>query len=466
MPSTASAAAATAGEENSLIVDAYRARTPGSADLAAAAREVFPSGVTHDSRYLRPHGLHVERAAGAHKWDVDGNRYVDYFGGHGALLLGHSHPEVTAAVEAALADGTHFAAGHRHEIRWAEKVIELVPSAERVRFTSSGTEATLMALRLARAFTGRAKMVRFKGHFHGWHDDMTTGYASHFDGSAVVGVPDVVARNTVLLEAGDTAALSAAFAAHDDIAAAIIEPLGAGTGRAPVDADFLAALREVTAAHGAVLIFDEVMTGFRVAPGGVQEATGIVPDLTALSKILAGGLPGGAVAGRRDILDGLDFQAMAAAGREKIYHPGTFNANPLSAIAGAKTLEVLAESQACAQAADTARGLRDALNEVLRQTGTPWTVYGQSSAFHIFLNAERRDIAPGGALPAGIGAEELKANPPELLRKLRLAMLANGVDLSGWPGGLVSSAHGAEDVAATANAFQESTTMLTREGLI
>ena len=168
---------------NSRIVAAYRQRTPGSAELARQAAGLLPSGIAHDARYLEPYGVYIEHAAGAHKWDVDGNRSIDFFGGHGALILGHCHPVVTARVAEAAAQGTQFGANHAGEVRWAEAIRRLVPAAERVRFTSSGTEATLLAVRLARAFTGRSKLLRFKGHFHGWNDHMTSGYTDHFDGS-------------------------------------------------------------------------------------------------------------------------------------------------------------------------------------------------------------------------------------------------------------------------------------------
>ena len=172
---------------NSGIVASYRARTPRSQALAEQAALLLPSGIAHDARHVDPYGVYIDRAQGPHKWDVDGNRYVDFFGGHGALILGHGRPEVTAAVGAALQRGTQFGASHADEIAWVLAIQRLVPSAERVRFTSSGTEATLMALRLARAFTGRERIVRFKGHFHGWHDQMTSGYTDHFDGSPTPG---------------------------------------------------------------------------------------------------------------------------------------------------------------------------------------------------------------------------------------------------------------------------------------
>src|SRR5438067_9302813 len=197
---------------NSPIIAAYRAATPGSAARAATAAELFPSGITHDSRYIEPYGIYIDHAKGPRKWDVDGRCYVDYFGGHGALLLGHCHPEVTAAVHAQIDRGTHFGASHELEIAWAEAVMRLIPSAERVRFTSSGTEATLMAVRLARAFTGKSKLVRFLTNFHGWHDHMTAGHASHFDGSATAGVIAEISAHTILLPPGDTSAMQAALA--------------------------------------------------------------------------------------------------------------------------------------------------------------------------------------------------------------------------------------------------------------
>ena len=435
------------------IEQAFLEKTTGSARLAGEAAALFPSGVTHDSRYLRPHGLYIAHAEGAYKWDVDGNRYVDYFGGHGALLLGHGHPRLRAAIQAAVAHGTHFAAGHDAEIRWAEQVCRLVPSADRVRFTSSGTEAVMMALRLARRFTGKNKFLRFKGHFHGWADDMTSGFGAQVEGGQAVGVPGDVAGRSLLLEAGDLAETERVLAEESDLAAVILEPLGASTGMVPIDHEYLQALRELTAARGVVLILDEVITGFRISPGGAQAVLGICPDLTTLAKILAGGLPGGAVAGRKDILDGLDFEASRRSGEEKIYHPGTFNANPISAAAGAAMLAELAATGACEGAATTASHLRRRLNQILAEEGVSWAVYGQSSVFHFFLNPENRAIAAETFVPESVTPEELNWKPAELLRQLRLAMLVEGVDLSGWPGGLVSAAHDEDSAEETCQAF-------------
>lgn len=449
---------------NSRIVAAYRERTPGSASLAAEAARLFPSGVTHDGRYLDPYGLYVSRAQGPHKWDVDGNRYIDFFGGHGALLLGHQHPAVTEAVATAMAAGTHFGASHQGEITWAKAIQRLVPSAERVRFTSSGTEATLMALRLARAFTGRQTILRLRAHFHGWHDHMAGGYSNHFDGTPTPGVIPGITDKTVLVDQNDIAGLRAAFAANNDIAAAILEPTGGTFGQIPIDPDFVHELRRLTEANGALLIMDEVVTGFRVSPGGAQVAYGIRPDLSSFAKIVAGGLPGAAVAGRKDVLDQLDFAVSAAAGKEKIQHPGTFNANPVSAAAGTAALTVIAETDATDRASATAAALRAALNAVLEDAGLSWAFYGTYSGFHLFTNPGKRAIRPTSFDAMTIPAAELKDSPKALLGRLRLAMMVNGVDTNGRIGGVLSATHTEQDVADTAAALRESLKMLRQEG--
>jgi glutamate-1-semialdehyde 2,1-aminomutase len=450
---------------NSPVVAAYRAATPGSAALAAQAQTMFPSGINHDSRDLDPYPVFVQRAQGAHKWDVDGNRLVDYFGGHGALLLGHNHPVVTAAAQAQLALGTHFGACHPLEVRWGELVRQLVPSAERVRFTASGTEATLMALRLARAFTGRAKLLRVKGHFHGWHDHMTSGYAGHFDGTPTPGVLADIAAQSVLVEPNDPEGLEAAFAREGGaLAAAIVEPTGAAWGRSPLKPSFLEAIRRLTRETGALLIMDEVVTGFRVSPGGAQAALGVTPDLTTLAKILAGGLPGGALAGRADVMELLDFAATKAKGREKVHHPGTYNANPLSAAAGVAALEIIATTDACARASATAAAIRDGINRVFAEMKVPFAAHGTYSGFHIFTNPRAVAIDPLTFDPYAHADADLRGNRPGVAHKLRLGLLANGVDIAGGPGGSVSAVHDAADVETTVKGFAAALRLLRQEG--
>ncbi len=446
---------------NSPIIAAYLERTPGSAAAYARALNAFPSGITHDNRYLRPHPLSVTHARGARKWDVDGHVYVDYVGGHGALLLGHAHPAVTARVTEQLAKGSHFGANHELEVRWAELVRELMPSAELVRFTSSGTEATLMALRLARAVTGRTKILRVRGHFHGWHDHMAMGFQSHFDGSATPGVLDEVAAQIVLVDPNDEAGLIAALDASDGtIAAAILEPTGSGYGQVPLEPAFVATLRRETERRGIVLVFDEVVTGFRVARGGAQAALGVTPDLTTLAKILAGGLPGGAVVGRRDLLERLDFERARALGVEKIAHQGTYNANPVSAAAGLATLELVRDTDAIERAHAYAARLREGARAVLREESVGWLVYGQHTGLHLFLDADGH-----GRRPTGLRPSEVKARAAtEIARKLRPAMLAQGVDLAPWPGGPASAAHDDDDLDVTLVALRAAVRALKEEG--
>jgi glutamate-1-semialdehyde 2,1-aminomutase len=451
---------------NSPIIASYLDRTAASAAAYRRAREMFPAGVTHDSRYMLPHPLTITRALGARKWDADGHEYVDYAGGHGALILGHAHPVVMARVAEQLALGTHYGANHALEIRWAELVREMFPAAELLRFTSSGTEATLMALRVARAATGRAKLLRFRGHFHGWHDHMAFGVTSHFDGSGSTGVLPALAGGVVLADPGDVEGLVATLDAEGDaIAAAIVEPTGSSYGQVPLAPEFLHLLRQETARRGIVLIFDEVVTGFRVARGGAQQVLGIVPDLTTLAKILAGGLPGGALIGRRDLLELLDPERAAARGVEKIGHQGTYNANPVSAAAGIATLEILRDTDATERALDFAAALRSGINDILAELGIPWAAYGTFTGCHIFTNPRGLPIGPRDFDPLALGYRDLKLPAGNAtVQKLRLAMRLHGVDLAPWPGGPSSAAHEARDLDQTLEAFRQSLRLLRAEG--
>ncbi len=457
---SAHSASAIGVSANSPIVNAYRRATTRSAELYREACEVFPSGVTHDSRYLEPHPIYVERAQGSRKWDVDGREYVDYSGGHGALLLGHRHPAVTAAVAEQLARGTHFGAGHAGELRWGQSVQRLLPSAERLRFTSSGTEATLLAIRLARAFTGRRKLLRFAGHFHGWHDHVVAPAAG---APASPGVLAELAHQVLVVPAGDLDAVRAVLASDHDVAAVLVEPTGASWGQAPLAESFLHGLREMTAARGVLLVFDEVISGFRCAPGGAQACLGIRPDLTTLAKILAGGLPGGAVAGRSELFEALDFPPPDQS-RAKIPHHGTFNANPLSAAAGIATLELVATGEPCQQANDYAARLREALAREVRDAGAPWVVYGSYSSFHLFTNPDRRSLSAAEIESGRVPVEVLKNVRKSLSNLLRLAMLLGQVEIFSWPGGPTSAVHNQDDLERTTAAFGDALRMLKAEG--
>jgi glutamate-1-semialdehyde 2,1-aminomutase len=450
---------------NSAIVASYVASTPGSAAVHARAKGLLPSGIVHDSRQTEPYPLYTKRAAGPRKWDVDGRELVDFYGGHGALILGHCHPAVTEAVQRQVAIGTHFASCHELEVEWAGLIQQMVPCAERVRFTSSGTEATHMALRLARAFTGRPKIMRFQRHFHGWHDHMAFGVDGHFDGTPTPGVLPEVAAEVVLLPPGDIAAVERAFAQDDGIAAVIVEPTGASTGAVPLQPEFLRGLREVTQRHGAVLIFDEVVTGFRVSPGGAQAALGVTPDLCTLAKIVAGGLPGGAVAGRKEIIDWLDFEVSAARNREKIRHQGTYNANPVSAAAGTEALRLIRDTDICARANAAAASLRTAFNRVLAEEGIPWAVYGQHSVLHFFTNPRWLDVDPMSWDEDAQPIEIFSGDPRKaMLQKLYLALVVQGVDPKGSRGLIVSAVHGKAEIEVATEAWRKALRMLKEEG--
>ena len=450
-------------QTNSPIVAAYTERTPTSAQLFKRAQASLPSGLTHDARHLDPYPIYVERAQASRKWDVDGHEYVDYMGGHGALLLGHNHPEVAAIAKRQLGIGTHFGACHELEIRWAELIKELIPSAEKVRFTSSGTEATLLALRMSRGSSGKTKVIRYASHFHGWHDHFSAAYVNHFDGSAPIGVLESVADDMVVVAPNDLDATRVAIE-RGDIAAVILEPTGASWGHVPAPPEFVAGLRELTAKHGVILIFDEVICGFRCSPGGAQAALGITPDLTTLAKIMAGGLPGGAVVGRADLIDLISFEADARGGQEKILHFGTFNGNPESAATGIACLEIVKNTDACEHANRAAAKLRAGLTQVVVDEKLAWGIYGTYSGFHIFTNPERREIDPTGFDPLAIPWQELRAGDPPIADKLRLAMLVYGVDINGWPGGMTSAVSSDDDFEHTVDAFKRAIRDTKNEG--
>lgn len=450
---------------NSPIVTAYIGRTPKSAELYARARDVFPGGVTHDTRFMRPHPLYVVRASGSRKWDADGHEYVDYHGGHGALILGHAHPTIVESVARQVAKGTHYGANHELETQWGELVRDLVPCAELVRFTSSGTESTLMAFRLARAFTGRAKIVRFRGHFHGWHDHVAFGVTDHFDGSPGTGILGEVAGNILLADPNDPEGLRALLDLHaGNVAGMILEPTGSTTGQVPLRHSFLSMLREETARRGIVLIFDEVVTGFRDSLGGAQQVLGITPDLATLGKIVAGGLPGGAVAGRRDILELLDPDVAARRGIEKIPHQGTFNANPLSAAAGVATLEYLRDTDALQRANAFGRRLREETTKLFVAEGLGWAAYGGGTAMHIFTNPNRLPITPESFVPEDFTYKDLKVpRGSQVVTKLRIAARLFGVDLAPWPGAPASAVHDDSDLEMTIDALRNAVRMLREE---
>jgi glutamate-1-semialdehyde 2,1-aminomutase len=348
--------------------------TRGYADLAERAQRVLPGGATHTARSYDPR-IYVARSNGSRKWLIDGTELIDYTMGHGALLLGHAHPVVVEAVREQVTRGTHYGAANPLEVEWAELITTLVPSADKVRFTASGTEAVMLALRVARAATGRDRIVKLEEHFHGWSDVVSAFIDDDGYTRTPAGVPQLLGELTSVVPTGDPSALEEALARRD-VAAVILEPSGAHYGWLPLDPAFIGAARAACSATGTVLVFDEVVTGFRVSPGGMQSVLGITPDLSVLGKVMAGGLPGGAVAGRSDLLELLST---------KIEHPGTFNANPLSAAAGIATLRLVAGGGPQRTADTYAVSLAREWSGALVAAGIPGEVTRMSSILHIKL---------------------------------------------------------------------------------
>ena len=446
------------------LADAYAESLPASRALYDRAKEIFPDGVTHDTRRMQPFPIYVERAEGAYKWDVDGNRYIDYWMGHGALLFGHNPPHIRDAVSEAVLQGSHHGAGHRREVEWGEWVNRLVPCAERVRFTASGTEATHMALRLARAFTGRKRVVKFAAHFHGWHEGLEIGVRAPYTNEPEAGQLEEVTDLVTVCPPDDIEAVRTELASND-IAALILEPTGGHFGTIPMKKDFVAALREETLKTDTLLIFDEVVTGFRVSPGGAQAHLGVTPDLTSLAKILAGGLPGGAVVGRADILEYLATKPDPEVNRHtKIAHHGTFNANPISAAAGCAMLSSLADGQATDVVNAQAQKLRAGMNEILAQEAVAWKVYGEYSDWKILFDADAPPRDGADQSVSGIDWRRLDSKNAQKSRALRQALILHGVDFNGARA-LVGTCHTDDVIEETLAAFRAGVQTMKEEGI-
>jgi len=357
-----------------------------SAELFARAVELMPGGVNSPVRAFRGVGgtpRFIQSAQGATMTDVDGRTYIDYVGSWGPMILGHADPEVIAALTDALARGTSYGAPTELEIEIAEEIADAVPSIEMVRMVNSGTEATMSAIRLARGATGRTKLVKFEGCYHGHGDSLLVKAGS---GVATLGLPDspgvpaAVAANTITAPFNDEAALAQVFAQHADIAAVIIEPVVGNMGCVPPRAGYLQAVRELCTRHGALLIFDEVMTGFRLARGGAQELYGVAPDITTLGKIIGGGLPVGAYGASRDLMN-----HVAPAG--PVYQAGTLSGNPLAMTAGLTTLKRLRDKSVYEQLERAGARLTAALADAARVAGIQTVTNRVGSMFTTFFTA-------------------------------------------------------------------------------
>ena len=451
------------------LMTAYAHRRRQSAAWFDRARKVLAGAVGHDLRYSLPMPMYIQRGEGGRKWDVDGNEYVDFLMGNGALLLGHADPEVVEAVSRAAALGTHFGNDHPLHIEWAELVQRLIPCAERVRFTNSGTEATHLALRIARAVTGKNRILRLAGHFHGWHDDVVHGFQPPFEADGSLGVPPHVREGLMTIPDGDLNLLDDTLAGHNDIAAIILEPSGASWGRVPIDPAYLAGVREATQRRGVLLIFDEVVTGFRFSSGGAQKLYGVTPDLCCLAKVLAGGMPGGAVAGREEVMRVFDITGEAHHDRHRrVVHFGTFNASPTSAAAGIVVLSRVADGAAIEQADAMASLLRESWDGVLDRHGIAGYVYGPASTYHVYFETDRertRDASSRDDLKT-TDAARLKGMPSTLIAQYQRRMRMGGVDNMSSTGGVTCSAHTPEDIRQATDAFEQTVLHLRDEGII
>lgn len=443
------------------ILEEYSRTFAEDRALSEEAQTIFPDGVTHDNRHADPFPVYVDHAEGSHKWTVSGHELIDFWSGHGALLLSHNPPEVVEALSRQVGRGTHFGASHKLEMEWGSWVKKLIPSAERVRFVNSGTEATLMAIRLARTFTGKNNIIKFAGHFHGWHDAVIPAARPPLD-VPVPGIPNDFLSHTVVLPPNDIDAVRNHLANDPDVALLLIEPTGGGWGAIPCTGEFLADLRQVTEEHGVLLLFDEVITGFRVSPGGAQAHYAVTPDLTTMAKILAGGLPGGALAGRADILDLISIQTDV---KKKMPHPGTFNANPLSASAGIATLKIASTGEPQAHANETAATLRHGLAKIIDDRELGWGVYGEFSSFRIVIDHGIPGIKAQEFDPFTYDFNKLKSTSrPDLMRNLRCGMLLTGVDLPGTP--ITMASHSAEDIQKTLEGFDTTLDWMKSDELI
>jgi len=421
--------------------------TSRNEELFARSQQFIPGGVNSPVRAFHSVGgtpRFFERGSGAYLWDADGQRYIDYVGSWGPAILGHAHPAVVAAVQRAAANGLSFGAPTAAELEMAEVVCRLMPSIEQVRLVSSGTEATMSAIRLARGFTGRSRIIKFEGCYHGHADGLLVKAGSGaltFGQPSSAGVPPDVTTQTMVLDYNDVPGVQRAFEGYGpEIAAVIVEPIAGNMNLIVPRPEFLTALRELCSHHGAVLIFDEVMTGFRVHPGGAQELFGIRPDLTTLGKIVGGGLPLGAFGGRREIM-----QKVAPLG--PVYQAGTLSGNPVAVAAGLATLALIQTPGWHEALARSTKRLTGGLARAADKFRVPFSAQSIGGMFGFYFRS-----------PTPETFAEVMDSDREGFSRFFHAMLDRGVYLapSAFEAGFVSTAHTDADIDTTIDAAQDS----------
>jgi glutamate-1-semialdehyde 2,1-aminomutase len=429
----------------------YEEKFRRSREMFEKAQGLVPRGVAHDAWEVSPFPLFLTRARGSRVWDVDGNEFIDYFGGHGGKMLGHAHPVVVRAAQEQLEKGVQFGTCCDLMLEWAGIIQKLVPSAERIEFMNSGTEAIMYGVRLARAYTGRKKIIRFQFHFAGAYDAVTVGYKKPFQVSVSGGVLPSAVEDTIVLPMNEKGVLEEALR-NRDVAVVMVEAAGASSGAVGIQPSFYQTMRELTDQYGTLLLFDEIVTGFRYSPGGVQAAVGVTPDLTSLGKGITGVMPGaGAIVGKKNVMEMLLFKDEHWNRYQRVSHFGTFNANPLCAATGIAYLNVIATGQPTQDANRNARKLRDGMQAKLDEKEIPGCIYDSNfSVVHVYLgkcdlqgkcdrviclNAEKeRSSEVGQALHRNFALQGVKSAP-------------RGFDF------YVSAVHSGEDLKRTIRAF-------------
>jgi glutamate-1-semialdehyde 2,1-aminomutase len=414
------------------MTEKYASRTKKSRALYERAKKVLPAGVSYGIRYFEPYPFFTARAKGSKLYDVDNNEYVDFWLGHTALILGHSPPAVVKAVKKQLDNGTIYGTSHELEIALAEQVAKMVPSAQMTRFTNSGTEANMYAIRLARAYTGRDKIVKFEGGWHGGYDALHTGVKYPFNIPESAGLTHGSLQDTIVLPYNDLAGVKTKLK-NENVASITIEPVLGSGGCIPAEKEFLQGLREYCDEKNVLLIFDEVITGFRLAPGGGQQYYGVTPDVTVFGKILGGGFPVGAFCGRREIMERMNSQKYKRP--EYAFHGGTFTANPITTTAGLATLKILEDGLLINQLNRLGDRIRKELGDIFARNNIEARITGAGSLFNVHFIKEKLRNASDAA----------KADKTKLL-SYNLALIANGIFLLPTHNGALSTVHTKGDV--------------------